>query len=70
LGIHTSEAIEGSVAFHITPGDAIRASGLYYFPRGDSTQNGSVVYNGEECGHCVSGDRSDHSAAEPAITVV
>jgi hypothetical protein len=48
LGIHTSEAIEGSVAFHITPADAIRASGLYYFPRGDSTQNGSVVYNGEE----------------------
>jgi len=48
LGIHVSEAVEGSVAFHITPRDAVRASVLYYFLRGDSTPRQSVVYNGEE----------------------
>src|SRR5882672_9733332 len=30
LGIHVSEAVEGSVAFHLTPRDAVRASVLYY----------------------------------------
>ena len=48
LGIHTSEAVEGSAAFYLTPSDAIRASGLYYFLRGDSTHEQSIVYNGEE----------------------
>lgn len=44
LGIHTSEAVEGSAAFYLTPSDAIRASGLYYFLRGDSTHEQSIVY--------------------------
>jgi len=48
LGIHVSEAIEASVAFHFTQNDAVRLSGLYYFLRGDSTPTQSVVYNGEE----------------------
>lgn len=48
LGIHVSEAIEGSVAFHLTSSDAVRASALYYFLRGDNMPSQSVVYNGEE----------------------
>jgi hypothetical protein len=48
LGIHVSETIEAGVAFHVTANDAVRASGLYYFLRGDSTPSQSVVYNGEE----------------------
>jgi len=48
LGIHVSEAIEASVAFHFTADDAVRFTGLYYFLRGDSTPSQSVVYNGEE----------------------
>ncbi len=48
LGIHVSEAVEASVAFHFTENDAVRFSGLYYFLRGDSTPTQSVVYNGEE----------------------
>src|SRR4029453_15422008 len=43
-----SEAVEGSVAYHFTDKDALRASFLYYFLRGDSTPTQSVVYNGEE----------------------
>lgn len=46
LGIDVSEALEGSVAFSATPRDAVRASFLYYFLRGSSTQRGSVGYNG------------------------
>jgi hypothetical protein len=48
LGIHVSEAVEGSVAFHLTADDAVRVTALYYFLRGDSTPSQSVVYNGEE----------------------
>jgi hypothetical protein len=49
LGIDVSGAVEGSVAFHATPNDAVRASYLYYFLRGSTTLTGpSVVYNGEE----------------------
>ena len=48
LGVHVSEALEASVAFHFTENDAVRFSGLYYFLRGDSTPTQSVVYNGEE----------------------
>ena len=47
-GIHVSEVLEGSVAFHLTSRDAIRAGYLYSFLRGDSTPGQSVVYNGEE----------------------
>ena len=48
VGIHVSETLEGSLAFHFTPQDAVRASYLYSFLRGDSTHDRSVVYNGEE----------------------
>jgi len=48
LGIHVSEAVEGSLAYHFTPSDAVRVTFLYYFLRGDSTPTQSVVYNGEE----------------------
>ena len=46
-GIHVSETLEGSVALHF-PRDAVRASSLYSFLRGESTQDRSAVYNGEE----------------------
>jgi len=39
LGINVSEAFEASGAFWITPRDAVRASFLYEFLRGSSTQN-------------------------------
>ena len=48
LGINESEALEGTVAFHATPRDAVRASYLYYFLDGSSTPRVSVVYNGQE----------------------
>src|SRR3989454_1998426 len=47
-GIHVSETIEAGAALHFTPRDAVRASFLYSFLRGDSTHDRSVVYNGEE----------------------
>jgi hypothetical protein len=49
LGIDVSGALEGSVAFHVTPRDAVRASFLYYFLRGSTTvTDPSVVYNSQE----------------------
>ena len=48
LGIHVSETVEASAAFHLTPDDAVRASALYEFLRGNTTPHESVVYNGEE----------------------
>jgi hypothetical protein len=48
LGIEVSEALEGSVAFHVTPGDAVRVSYLYYFLDGRTTLHHSVFYNGPE----------------------
>jgi hypothetical protein len=48
LGIHVSETIETSASFHFTLDDALRATALYTFLRGDSTPTKSVVYNGEE----------------------
>ena len=48
LGVDVSEALEGSVAFYVTPRDAVRASYLYYFLDGTSTPRVSVVYNGQE----------------------
>src|SRR5215467_1823300 len=48
LGVHVSETIEASVAYHFTPDDALRVSALYTFLRGDSTPSQSVVYNGLE----------------------
>jgi hypothetical protein len=46
LGIHVSEALEGSGAFYFTPRDAVRGTFLYYFLRGSSTQDRTVGYNG------------------------
>ena len=49
LGIDVSETLEGSVAVHVTPRDAVRGSYLYYFLDGSTTLAGpSVVYNGTE----------------------
>lgn len=48
LGIHVSETIETSVAYHVTPDDALRVSALYTFMRGDGTPSQSAVYNGLE----------------------
>lgn len=48
LGIDVSEALEGTVAFYVTPRDAVRASYLYYFLDGSSTPHVPVVYNGQE----------------------
>jgi hypothetical protein len=49
LNIGLSEAVDASVAFHLTPRDAIRATFLYYFLRGRGFINReSVTYNGEE----------------------
>jgi hypothetical protein len=48
LGIHVSETIEASAAFHFTPYDALRFTALYSFLRGDSTPSVSVTYNGQE----------------------
>ncbi len=48
LGIDVSEALEGAVAFSVTPRDAVRTSYLYYFLNGSSTPRVAVVYNGQE----------------------
>jgi hypothetical protein len=48
LGIHVSETIEAGAAYHFTPDDALRVTGLYTFLRGDSTRTESAVYNGFE----------------------
>ncbi|HEY7543214.1 MAG TPA: hypothetical protein VIF11_23950 [Methylomirabilota bacterium] len=48
LGIHISEAVEGSLGYHFTADDGLRVTLLYYFLRGNSTPTQSVVYNGEE----------------------
>jgi hypothetical protein len=48
LGIDVSGTLEASVGFRFTARDAVRASYLYYFLRGSSTQDRSVVFNGQE----------------------
>jgi len=48
LGVRFSESGDASAAFHLTPRDAIRASFLYYFLRGEGLLDSSVVYNGEQ----------------------
>jgi len=48
LGVHVSESIEASGAYHFTPNDALRISVLYTFMRGDSSLDRSITYNGEE----------------------
>jgi len=45
LGINVSQSLEGSVAFAFTPRDAVRASFLYCFLDGSSTQRSPVYYN-------------------------
>ncbi len=48
LGIDVSEAVEGTVGFHVTPKDAVRARYLYYFLDGRTTLHHSIFYNGPE----------------------
>ena len=48
LGIHVSESIEASGAYHFTPNDALRVTALYTFMRGDTTLDRSITYNGQE----------------------
>jgi len=50
LGIEMSEALEASVAYRITPWDAVRVTALHYFLDGSSTVNRPVAYNGEILG--------------------
>ncbi len=47
LGIGPSEAVAGSVAYHFTPRDALRASALHFFLDGSATTSRPITYNGE-----------------------
>lgn len=46
LGIKVSEALEASAAFHFTPRDAVRLTGLYYFLDGSAWFAQPFGYNG------------------------
>jgi len=49
LNIGLSESVDGAVAFHLTPRDALRFTFLYYFLRGTGLFDGRTVsYNDEE----------------------
>jgi len=48
LGVDFSEAVDASVAFHLTPRDAIRATFLYYFLRGRGLLDRPLDFNAEE----------------------
>lgn len=48
LGLKISEAVDGSIAFHLTPRDGIRLSFLYYFLRGQGLLDRPIVYNAEQ----------------------
>jgi len=48
LGIRVSEAADASAVFHLTPRDGVRVSFLYYFLRGQSLLDRSIVYNAEQ----------------------
>src|SRR6185436_14092310 len=48
LNIGLSEAVDGAVAFHLTPRDAVRFTFLYYFLRGRGLFDRTVSYNDEE----------------------
>jgi hypothetical protein len=50
LGIDVSEALEASVAFHVTPRDALRATYLYYFLEGGARFDQTISYNGDSLG--------------------
>jgi hypothetical protein len=50
LGLDVSGALEASLAFHITPRDAIRASYLYYFLDGGAGFSQPIAFNGETFG--------------------
>jgi len=47
LGVRVSEAVEAGVAFHFSPRNAIRATALYYFLRGEGLLDRPVVFNDE-----------------------
>jgi hypothetical protein len=48
LNIGLSESVDGAVAFHLTPRDAVRFTFLYYFLRGRGLFDRTVSYNDEE----------------------
>jgi hypothetical protein len=50
LGIDVSGVLEASVAFHMTPRDAIRASYLYYFLDGGAGFSQPIAFNAETFG--------------------
>lgn len=50
LGIDVSEALEASVALHVTPRDALRATYLYYFLDGGARVDPTASYNGDGFG--------------------
>src|SRR2546425_6933982 len=50
LGIDVSEALEASVALHVTPRDALRATYLYYFLDGGARVDPTASFNGDGFG--------------------
>jgi len=46
LGIDVSKVLEASLAYHVTPRDAVRLTYLEYFLEGSSTISRPVTYNG------------------------
>jgi len=50
LSMDFSEALEASLAFHFTPRDAVRATGLYYFLEGSQFARQGILYDGDTFG--------------------
>jgi len=50
LGLDVSEAVEASLAFHLTPRDAVRVTGLYYFLDNSATFREAIRYNDDTFG--------------------
>src|SRR2546428_6122893 len=50
LGMNVSEAVEASLAFRLTPRDALRATYLYYFLEGGARLDQTASFNGEGFG--------------------
>src|SRR5438445_4579374 len=50
LGMDVSEAVEASLAFRLTPRDAVRATYLYYFLEGGARFDQTISYNGDGFG--------------------
>src|SRR5438876_4578197 len=46
-GMDVSEAVEASLAFRLTPRDAVRATYLYYFLEGGARFDQTISYDGD-----------------------